>query len=153
MTTGERRNETREDRFLRVIGLTAKIRIHQIGPFGMGRIAIRWLQGDENGIDFREDLGVVTFEDPSPLGLIVGIKDAEALDLPVAALFLGPNAILIVRPLNLGLVGVVRVENERFPLGEEDASKGRLRFAMWISVHYVHDMQVARAHQIAHIMP
>ena len=73
-----------------MIGLATQIRIHQIRSFGMRRIAICWLEGDEHEINLSENLGVVALEDPPALRLIVGIEDAEPLDLLIPAFLLRP---------------------------------------------------------------
>ena len=51
----------------RMIGLAAKIRVHQVRPFGMRGIAVRRLQGHKDRINFRENLRIVAFKDPSSL--------------------------------------------------------------------------------------
>src|ERR1700723_2628337 len=125
---------------LRVIGLAAKVRIHQIRALWMRSIPIRRLERYEDGINFGENFGIVALKNPSALGLIVRVENAQPLDLLVAAFFLGPHSVLIVCLLHLGVVQIVRVEDEGFAFGEEDAAKGWLRLAARVGIYHVDNM-------------
>src|SRR4029077_9253562 len=104
------------------------------------------------GIDFAQNLGVVALEDPATLGLIIRIKNAEPLRVPVWPFPFCPYLILIIGLLHLRFIQVVRVEDERLVLSEKDAPEGRTRLPPAIRVYYVHDVYIARAHQVCNIV-
>src|SRR5580698_1516274 len=113
-------NDRRKNASSRVIGLAAKVGIHQIRAFGMRWIAIRWLESHKDGINFSENLGIVALEDPPALRFVVGVENAEPLDLFVAAFLLGPYSVFEVRLLHLGFAQVVGVKDQRLAFGEKD---------------------------------
>ena len=117
----------------------------------MRRIAIRPAESDEDGINFPKNLRVVALKNPTTLGLIIRVEDTQPLGLPVRSFLLRPNLVLIIGLLHLCFVQVVGVEDEGLALSEEDPAKSGAGFPSSIRIHDIHDVEIARAHQVRNI--
>src|SRR5713101_3158622 len=97
---------------LGVVRLPVQVGIHQARTLGTRRIAIRPPEGDEDGINLPQNLRVIAFKNPSALGLVIRIENAQPLGLPVWSFLFCPDLVLIIGLLHLRFVQVVRVKNE-----------------------------------------
>src|SRR5438128_1851102 len=120
-----------------MIRLAVQVGVHQVRAFGAGGVAIGGFQGHEDGINFAKKFGIVALEDPALLRFVVGIEDAQAPHLLVLALLHGPDAVLVIGLLDLGVAQVVGVEDQALALREKDSSERGFGFAVGVGINHV----------------
>src|SRR5262249_31163874 len=112
------------------------------------RTSTRTLDGHKNRIDFRQDAGVLEFEHPTVLFLIVHKEDAQALSWVLGRPAGSPNLEGRIPPCDAPVSEVKGVEDQRLSLVIKDAAKGPPVLAFAVYIEHVDNMKIARAHQV-----
>src|SRR5215472_3216331 len=105
----------------------------------------------EDRVNLREHLGVIEFQYPAILFLIVDVEHAQSLNRFRLRFAAAPGLEAGVDHRLTVAIEVERVENQGFAFGVEHPAECRTVFALPIDVKDVHDVQISRAHQIANV--
>src|SRR5471030_222076 len=129
---------------LRMVGSGIQVGIKHLLAVGLHASAWR-LDGHKNGVDLRQHFGILEFEHPSVLFLVVDVKYTQTLRRFVPGFPLPPG---LKRGAAFQIEGI---KDQRLALRVKDAAKRALRFALAVNVEDVHNVETARAHEFADI--
>ena len=133
-----------------MIGIRLKVGVQEFVAGWSGAPA-RGLDGHKDGINFRQNPGLLELEHPAVLPLVVYIEDAQALGWILGWPARAPNLEGGISLCSSPITQVKRIKDQRFSFGIKDTAKSPLVFALAVYVKHVDDMQIASAHQVMDI--
>src|SRR5260370_5167304 len=105
-----------------MIGVRLQVGVQELAARGP-RTSTRTLDGHENRVDFRQNAGVLEFEYPTVLFLIVHKEDAHALSFSLGRSTGSPNLKGRIPSGGAAISEVKGVEDQRLSFGIKDAAK------------------------------
>src|SRR5260370_39795838 len=133
-------------RQLRMVRLVPKVSVKEFLALWLSAVLTRRLQRDKHRIDLAQNLGIVVFEHPPFLGLVVGVEDSETSGRLSRPFFLTPHPVVVAGILDAVIVQVVGVDDQRLAFREEDSAEARSRLTLCIGVKYVRAVEVPCRH-------
>src|SRR5450432_74988 len=129
---------------LRMVGSCIQVGIQHLLAVGLHAAPGR-LDCHKNGVDFRQNFGILELEHPTVLFLVVHVKYTQTPRRIVPGFTLPPS---LKRGAAFQIEGI---KDEGLALRVKDAAKRALRLALAVYVEDIHDVETARAHEFADI--
>src|SRR5260370_10232982 len=133
-----------------MIGVRLQVGVQELAAC-RPRTSTRALEGHKNRVDFRQNAGVLEFEHPTVLFLIVYKEDAEALKWTLGRPAGSPDLEGCIPPCGPPLSEVKGVEDQGLSFGITDTAKRPPVLALAVDVAHVDNVKIARAHQVMDI--
>src|SRR5258708_3489960 len=134
-----------------MIRLVPEVGVEEFFALWLGRVLTRRFQGDKHRIDLAKDPGVVVFEHPALLGLVVGVEDSETLSGSAGSLFFSPNTVVVTSILYAVVVQVIGIDDEGLSFSKEDPAERSTGLSLHIRVKHVRDVEVPCGHEVADV--
>src|SRR5579864_3456767 len=113
-------------------------------------LAAPGLHGHKHGVNLIQDFGIVKAQGPAFVGGIVQVEHAHVQRTLVSRATSSPGLKSSIVHSRLA-IQVKSVEDQRFPCGVEDSSKGFLGFSFAINIEHVGNIEIACSHQITDV--
>src|SRR5258708_7141251 len=108
------------------------------------------LNCNEDGINFRESLGIVAAQSPPAVCFVVHVQNAETQRLSLVRFLTAPRLKRGILHPRLA-AQVERIKDQRLPFRIEYSAKRSSSIAVPFHVEYIRDVKLARTHNLANV--